>query len=63
MDPSSRQWADLLHLANLHTLAIAEAMLRIVEDPSLGTEGTRQQLLAMIEQLEYGIARFEEHLV
>lgn len=58
-----QDWADLLRLAGLNSLALAQLSLRLIEDPSLGTEETRDQLVEMIEQLECGLARFEEFII
>ena len=63
MDESERAWAELLRLAELNSLSLATCALKLIEDPLLGTDSIREQLIEMIEQLEYGLARFEEFLV
>lgn len=63
MRDEDRVWAELLHLAQLSTLSLAQMTLRIIEDPSLATVEARDELLKMINELEYGVARFEEYFV
>lgn len=63
MNQEAQDWGQLLRLAGFNQLALAQLALRLIEDPTLGTEDTRDQLLDMIEQLEYGLSRFEEFLI
>lgn len=63
MPTEEQDWADLLRLAGLNSLALAQLSLRLIEDPSVGTPEVRDQLLEMIEQLEYGLCRFEEFII
>lgn len=62
-DDLNHEWAQLLQLASLSQLSLAHLALRLIEDPSLGTPATRDQLLELIEQLEFGLARYEEFLI
>lgn len=58
-----QDWANLLRLAGLNSLALAQLSLRLIEDPSVGTDEVRDQLLEMIEELEFGLCRFEEFII
>jgi hypothetical protein len=56
-------WAALLHMAQLNSLSLAYMLLTIMEDPATITEEIRDQVLHMVTELEWGIARFEEFVI
>lgn len=60
-----RTWECLkmLQLSQQNTLALANLTLTIVEDPECVTSQTRDQLIEMIRELEFGIAHFEEYIL
>lgn len=63
-EPSeAQQWAECLHLSQLNLLSVSYMLLTVLEDPQAVTEEMRDQVLDMIIELQYGIARFEEFLV
>lgn len=62
-DQSAQAWASLLHMSQLNTLSIAYMLLTIIEDPEVVNEDIREQILEMVVELEFGIARFEEFVV
>lgn len=63
MEGHDQEWAELLLLSKMSTIALAHMTLRIMEDPKLSTPAARDELVEMIKELEYGVARFEEYIV
>jgi len=53
-------WADMLHLSQLNTLSLAHLLLAVMDDPEIVTDDTREQVVEMIQELQDGVARFEE---
>jgi len=56
-------WAELLHLSHMNTLSLANLLLTVIEDPQSVTDDTRMQVVEMVQELEYGVARMEEYIV
>ena len=59
----SRSWAELVRMSQMNTLSLLYMMLTVMEDPEVITDDIRDQVIDMVEEMEYGIARFEEFLV
>lgn len=57
------EWIDMLHLSQLNSLSLAHLLLAVIDDPDIVGDETRNQILELIEGLEYGIARFEEWVI
>jgi hypothetical protein len=56
-------WATMLHLSQLNTLSLAHLLLAVMEDPEIVTADTHEQVVDMIEELQDGVARFEEWVI
>lgn len=56
-------WAKLLLMSQLNSVSLAKAALLALDHPEAFTYEMRMELEVLIKELEYGVARFQEHVI
>lgn len=56
-------WSKLLLMSQLNSVALAKAALLALDHPEAFTDEMRVELEVLIRELEYGVARFQEHVI